>query len=548
MKNLSCAWAPVLLSLGVIAHVPVAWAQGATQDAGSGPVFDVMEYVVEGNSALSDGVVSQILTPYLGPGRRFKDIEAAREALEKAYQDAGFLSVVVSLPDQRVDTGEVRLEVTEARVEQVRVTGAKHHLPSRIREGVPSLAAGQLPYFPAVQDELAELQTPARQITPVIGASDQPNRIDVELKVEDKRPAQGSVELNSRQAYNTERGRLEAVASYGNLFQRGHSLGLSWQVAPTRPSDANVVSAVYDLPLSHADSLSLAVTNSASDTRAGTSVGGVTITRGTFYSLRWRHELPAWQWPVSHSWSLGLDRKHNRDRSVTGSGFSTQKPALKYPVLNLAYDLAWDHGGGDQSTVRTALAGSSRSWAGREVDCDGRRLDQFECKRAGANPDFLVWRFGMTHRRAVGGGWQVDLSADAQLASGPVASGEQFALGGIDSVRGYYDYEQAGDQGWSLRVEGASPPLWQSGSWRLGSLVFVDRGSLMLKNALEGQRARVHMGSYGLGWRLSNGEGLNASLDVAMPIYETVRAASSGGDERATRREPRWELSVRHAF
>lgn len=547
MKKLTSACVRLLWCVGAVVSAPWAAAQPRSDQAG-GPVFDVLEYVVEGSAALSPAVVGQVLEPYLGPGRRFADLEAARQALEKAYQDAGFLSIVVSLPNQRVDAGEVRLEVTEARVEQLRVTGAKHHLPSRVKEAVPGLAPGALPYFPQVQDELAALQTPHRQVTPVIGAGSEPDRIDVELKVEDKRPVQAALELNSRQGFNTERGRLETTASYGNLFQRGHTLGLSWQVAPTRPSDANTLSVLYDLPLTPRDGLTLSVTNSAADTPTGTSVGGATITRGTFYSLRWRHELPAWQWPVVHSWSVGLDRKLNRDRSVTGSGFTTQRPALKYPVFNLGYDLAWDHGEATLSTLRTSVAGSSRSWAGREVNCEGRILDQFECKRSGASPDFLVWRFGMTHRRPLGAGWQFDLSADAQLASGPLASGEQFGLGGMDSIRGYYDYEQVGDQGWSLRLEAQTPAWWQHGDWRLSALGFVDRGSVLLKQALEGQLARVNLGSYGLGWRMRHGDGLTASLDVAMPVYATRRAAADGGFDAATRRTPRWEFSVRQAF
>jgi hemolysin activation/secretion protein len=56
---------------------------------------------------LPQAVVEQALAPFMGPARSFKDIDAAREALEKAFQDAGYLSVVVSLPNQRVDSGEV---------------------------------------------------------------------------------------------------------------------------------------------------------------------------------------------------------------------------------------------------------------------------------------------------------------------------------------------------------------------------------------------------------------------------------------------------------
>lgn len=546
MKKLSLSWFCATVLSGACLSFSAAHAQ--TQDKVPVPV-DVLFFLVEGNHVLPPVTVERVLAPFMGPAKSFKDIEAAREALEKAYQDAGFLSVVVSLPNQRIVDGEVRLEVTEASVEKVKVTGAKYNLPSKLREAVPSVAVGEVPYFPQVQDELGALQTGSLQVTPLISAGDAPDKIQVELKVDDKHPARGAIELNSRQSFNTSRGRVDASASYSNLFQLGHTLGMSWQYAPDRPADANTISLVYDLPLGVGDALSASVTNSRSDTPTGTAIGGATLTRGTFYGLRWSHDLRAFNWGASHSVSVGLDYKHNQDRSTTGSGFSTEKPALVYPVLGLGYDLNWNHSDANSTALRTSLGASSRALSGRTVDCDGKQLDQFACKRSGSSPDFLVWKWGVTHRRALGAGWQLKANADAQLSSGPLASGEQYSLGGVDTIRGYYDYEQSGDQGWNARLEAITPALIPDSSWRLTSLAFFDRGAILLKNPIAGQVARVSMGSYGLGLRLETGFGLQAALDYAVPVFATTRAADDGGYEPTTKRnKPRWELSVRQAF
>ena len=37
------------------------------------PVFDVYEYVIEGNTVLPADVVERVLTPHLGPDRGFRD-------------------------------------------------------------------------------------------------------------------------------------------------------------------------------------------------------------------------------------------------------------------------------------------------------------------------------------------------------------------------------------------------------------------------------------------------------------------------------------------
>jgi hemolysin activation/secretion protein len=75
----------------------------------SEPRFDILEFVIEGDTLLGTATIERTVYPFLGPGRRAADAEGARRALQQAYQDAGYLSVTVLLPPQRVDGGEVRV-------------------------------------------------------------------------------------------------------------------------------------------------------------------------------------------------------------------------------------------------------------------------------------------------------------------------------------------------------------------------------------------------------------------------------------------------------
>lgn len=81
--------------------------------------------------------------------------------------------------------------------------------------------------------------------------------MDVELTVKDKFPLHGSVELNNRYSANTTPLRLDAAVSYGNLWQRGHTVGGAFQIAPQRISDALIYSGYYILPAPSIDWLSL---------------------------------------------------------------------------------------------------------------------------------------------------------------------------------------------------------------------------------------------------------------------------------------------------
>lgn len=535
-----CVWSLVWL-LCALFHRGV-WA---TNDPGQEPLrFDVMEFVVAGNTVLPPEQVEAALQPFMGPSKTIKDLEAAREALEKVYQDAGFLSVVVSLPNQQLGaTGEVVLDVTEAKIERLSVTGTEYHRPSLVKQQLPGLQPGVTPYFPQVQQELAQAQTGHLQLTPLLSAGTQPDQLNMEIKAQDSAPWVASVELDNRQSFNTSRGRLALVMSHLNLFQQRHRLGVSWQYAPWRPADANTLSLIYGLPLTPQDDLSLSITKSDSDTPIGVGSGGNTITKGEFVGVRWSHDLPARQWPVQHSVSVGVDHKNNSDSTQLVDELSSQKPALRYTTVSLGYSLRWLPAEEQSLDVSSTAVVSNQALSGRMVNCEGEQKQQFECKRAGARPDFLAWKLMLDWNSPLwrGSDWRISARADVQLASGPLVSGEQYSLGGVDSVRGYYDYEQSGDRGWNTRVEVISPPRTLAGDWRLQVLAFWDRGYVALQGALEGQVASAHLGSLGLGVRSNEVMGLSWTLDVARPHFVTSRAESNS---LAVNTDKRWRAHV----
>jgi hemolysin activation/secretion protein len=74
--------------------------------------FDVLEFEIEGNTVLPALAIERAVYPFLGPGKTIDDVQGARAALEKAYQDAGYLTVVVDVPPQQVKGGKVVLAVT----------------------------------------------------------------------------------------------------------------------------------------------------------------------------------------------------------------------------------------------------------------------------------------------------------------------------------------------------------------------------------------------------------------------------------------------------
>ena len=103
LRRLTAAW---WLLAGMAAAATAGAAHGAAPAAEQGlPRFDIYQYVVGGNSVLSALAIELAVTPHLGELKTLRDVEAARAALEKAYQKAGYLTVAVSIPEQADDTG-----------------------------------------------------------------------------------------------------------------------------------------------------------------------------------------------------------------------------------------------------------------------------------------------------------------------------------------------------------------------------------------------------------------------------------------------------------
>ena len=141
-----------------------------------------MEYQVAGNTVLPTLAIEQAVYPWLGEAKTIDDIDHARASLEKAYRDAGYLTVLVDIPEQQVEGGVVTLQVTEGKVARTRVVGSHYFSQGRILAKTPELAEGSVPYFPAMQKQIASVNTtPDRRVTPVLKPGKTPGTIDVDL-------------------------------------------------------------------------------------------------------------------------------------------------------------------------------------------------------------------------------------------------------------------------------------------------------------------------------------------------------------------------------
>ncbi|MEG3086720.1 ShlB/FhaC/HecB family hemolysin secretion/activation protein [Sphingomonas sp. PB4P5] len=478
-------------------------------NAASQARFFVRAIQVKGNTILSPAVVEDIVYPFMGPDKTPDDIEAARAALQKAFETKGYATVSVFIPEQSVDSGVIRLEVQPQTIGTVEVAGGKRTSRDWVMARAPSLRPGATPNFTEVQRDVVALNGSAdRKVTPEVKAGVAPGTVDVVLNVEDRTPFHASAEVNNYSSAATTKTRVSATLRYDDMWGRGDSLSVSAQTAPQRTEDGTVFSANYLSRLGRAQLL-LYYVHSDSDIAVvgGTSVIGKGDLGGVRFILPLGQREGFYQ-----SLTAGMDYKNFKENVQLGADRDSA------PIEYLPFTIGWR---GDWTGDKTKSNLSLTSVFGVRGLGDG--LERFDYKRYGAKPNFFVMKGEAASTADIWGGLQLSMRATGQWSPDPLISNEGFSLGGMDTVRGYYESENLADWGIATQGELRSPELATviGGPFKeLRVLGFLDSGFGGIHRRLIGQDDSFWLASAGLGGRLKVFNLFSAAVDVGVPLRD----------------------------
>lgn len=487
-------------------------AAQTSPEPGAGPMY-IREYRVSGAQVLPRIEVEKAVYPFMGPGRSEEDVEQARAALEKAYKDKGYQTVEVQVPQQTGRGGVVFLKVVEGKVGRLRVNGSRYFSLAQIKRMAPSLAEGKVVNFNDVTRDIVALnQLPDRRVTPALRAGIEPGTVDIDLEVKDTFPLHGSLELNNRYSANTSELRANGSISYNNLWQLGHSAGLSFQIVPQEPDEAKVISGYYLTRLEKTPWLSFILQGTKQDSNVSTLGGAAVAGRGEIIGARAMITLPPGK-DFYHSVSLGLDYKHFDQNVNLGTG-QIQSPVSYYPI-SAAYT-ASRVGKNSQTEFNAGVT--------MHVRGTGSSEEQFSNSRFKSDGSFIYIRGDLSHTHEFLGGNQIYGKIQGQLSDQPLLSAEQFSGGGVGTARGYLESEVPGDNALfgtlelrTLNLFKVLPWLRDRGNeWRV--YAFVDSGLLTIHEPLPAQESRFELASIGVGTHMQLADHYNGSIDLAMPL------------------------------
>jgi hemolysin activation/secretion protein len=526
----------VLLSALFIFTALTAFAAGEKPDAV--PRFDIQGYQVEGNTLIPAGGLEPILSPFTGKGRDFGTVQEAIDALEQAYRDRGFSMVAVSLPEQELEGGIVRLKVHENRLGKINIEGNRHFDEANIRRSLPELRQGATPNLNAVSRSLRLAnENPSKSINLQLANSDKENEIDANITVKDEKPWKIGLSADNTGEKQTGRSRMGILAQYDNLFNRDQLLTLQYITSPEKLDKVSIYSLGYRAPLySLGASVDLIAAHSNVD--SGTisaadnslNVSG----KGTILGLRYNQVLNRIG-NYEHKLILGLDYRAYENNvdflgNQLGNNVTVHPLSLTYAGTQMSESL-------NSGFYFTGVQNLPGNWDGRD------KAEDVQNARFGAPRGYNILRYGVNLSYAVGADWQARALMNGQYTNDRLVPGEQYGIGGANTVRGFAEREFSNDRGYSGSVEIYTPDLsrlFGVTAFRSRLLAFYDRGVVARIDPLPGETDKTEIASIGPGLRITDGKKFSLSVDCGFVVDPP--------DENISRWSSVWHLSASYLF
>jgi hemolysin activation/secretion protein len=528
MKGLRSAAAGLLVLLSSLS----AHAQAPSTAPAPAPRFDIQAYVIEGNTLFEPWQLYELVEPFRGKQKDFGDIQRALEKLQAFYLERGYNAVRVLVPEQDIRSGRVRLQVIEARIRNVRIQGNRYFDNDNVRASLPALQEGKSPNTREIGANVSLAnENPIRQERVVLESTPEAGKIDAVVRVTDDDPWRTTAFLDN--SGNGTTGYYRAGIGFLNANFGGvdHVVNLQAITSPTQYDDVLILGAGYRIPMYRSNAL-LDFYGGYSDVDSGTLQDLFAVSgSGTIAGARYTQVLPRLG-SYEQKLAAGLEWKAFTNHVVLVGGSGTLVPDVTTIPFLLTYT------GRDQQPGRELAFYLSYAINNPYGEGDASQA-AIDGARSGAEANFRIARAGVSYTRALKDDNILRVALDGQYTRYALIPGEQFGMGGVNSVRGFYERTIAHDVGHRLSIELYGPEIGYqiAPDWKGRMLGFVDmaRG----KDQEPVRLAEDGMASLGVGARFTKGKHLSLRLDFAM-----VKNGAGNRDEG----EIRTDFGVAYTF
>ena len=479
--------------------------------------FSIDRFVVDGPNPIGQPAADQALAPFLGRLEGLDGLQRAVQALQEAFNERGFTFYRVVLPPQTLDGGVVHLEVVAMRLAEVSVSGNQRFNAENVKRSLPFIRPGEVPHPYEMSNALdfANLHI-AKRVNVKLAENKNKQALNATITVEEQRPWKLFAGINNIGSPDTGRNRITFGAVHGNLLGRDHLASLNYTTSPENADDVSQFSASYEIPL-YWQRATLSAFYSSSDVDVG-EVGDFSVSgAGNFWGFFYTQHLTK-RGGYAHSWSLGMEgRLFENDVEFAGQQIGVDVRSVP---------LTASYAGNYEGEGWNATFGISYS---RNLGIWDRNNDLvYALTRFGADAGWDAVRFNGLYQRKLPADLTGRIIIDGQWSDDALIPGEQWGLGGWQSVRGLDERALTGDSGVRASFELYSPAELLPAGLRL--LGFFDVGVWDREEPLPGETASDSVASVGLGARWAWNNALSLSLDYGKTIVASRGVAPGSQD------------------
>jgi hemolysin activation/secretion protein len=510
-----------LCVVSTVSAQPDTAVERLTQGLSERIEFDVSRYQLIGKNPISAAKTKAILAPYIGSKRGIDNIENAASALEKQMAAEGLSFYRVSFPPQELTDGVVDLLITQYRIGRVNVKGNNYYTQRNIQSSLPLLKQGESPSTKGIARALRVAnQNSGKRVRVTLAPGEGENEIDANIVVKDQQPLVLTSWLNNTGTETSGDFRVGASIEHRNIFGLDHNGSLTFITSPEGINDVKQIAASYRIPLYLlGGSLNLVAVNSDIDTGVVADVFDV-AGRGEVYGIGYSHILSS-VGLYNHGLLLQAQDKLF-DNDVQFQGRQVLEDVRSRP-LGATYQASWGNGkgfewSGSMSATSNMSGGSFNN------------ARSYDIARSGAVDDWTKLELGANYRYKVEE-WLYTASVAIAISDDRLITGEQFAVGGVSSVRGLEERELRGDEGYQVSFQAWAPPIFRT----LRPIAFVDIGHVSNNDPIDGEIGSEDVLSIGvlLNWNPTNNISASASygyLIDGIDSEEAIEGSPEDGD------------------
>ncbi|QKQ78000.1 ShlB/FhaC/HecB family hemolysin secretion/activation protein [Nostoc sp. TCL240-02] len=470
----------------------------------------VERFEVVGSTVFSPEELAKATAEFTKRPISLTQVYQARSKITDLYVRNGYITSGAYIPPQTIQSGVVKIQVVEGKLEDIQVTGTRRLNPNYVRSRLAIATSPPLNRQRLLEAlQLLQLNPLIQNVSAELSAGSRTGSSLLEVKVNEAKTFSSQIVLDNGRSPSVGSFRRRLQLNEANLLGLGDALG----VAYTNTDGSNSLDANYTLPL---------------NPRNGTLTFNYGITSSNvieppfkvldihsdsrYYELTFRQ--PIVQTPTQE-FALGLTASR-RESDI--SSF-LQREGFPGSVLSPGAD--------EQGHTKVSAFRFFQEWTSRNSRQVIALRSQFSLgidilsptiNQNAPDSRFFAWQGQAQWVRLLAPETLLLLRLNTQLASRTLLPLEQFGLGGQDSVRGYRQDYLLTDNGTFVSAEVQVPILrLPKIDSTLQVIPFVDFGVGWNSSDKENPNPNT-LAAVGLGLRWSQGDRFTVRLDWGVPL------------------------------